>query len=91
MRLSACVASGEPCRSIGIAYRSRNFSAGPSRPGLVNSMIDHSSDSRFSTGVPVSAIRAEAGSPRTARTCLAAWFLIFCVSSHPPDTKHMAG
>ena len=62
----------EPCRSIGIAYFSRNFSAGPSRPGLVNSMIDHSSDSRFSTGVPVSAILAAAGSPRTARACLVA-------------------
>jgi len=72
MRFSACVASSEPCRSIGIAYFSRNVAAGPSRPGLVNSMIDHSSDSRFSTGVPVSAIRAAAGSPRTARACLVA-------------------
>ena len=55
-----------------MAYVWRNFSAGPSRPGLVNSMIDHSSDSRFSTGVPVSAILAAAGSPRTARACLVA-------------------
>ncbi len=38
----------------------------------MNSMIDHSSDSRFSTGVPVSAILAAAGSPRTARACLVA-------------------
>ena len=80
-RLSAWVASGEPCRSIGTAYRSRNLSAGPSRPGLVKSMIDHSSDSRFSTGVPVSAILAAAGSARTARACLVAWFLMFCASS----------
>ena len=47
----------------------------------MNSMIDHSSDSRFSTGVPVSAIRAAAGSARTARACLVAWFLMFCASS----------
>ena len=80
-RLSACAASGEPCRSIGTAYRSRNRSACPSRPGLVKSMIDHSSDSRFSTGVPVSAILAVAGSARTARACLVAWFLMFCASS----------
>ena len=80
-RLSAWVASGEPCRSIGTAYRSRNFSAGPSRPGLVKSRIDHSSDSRFSTGVPVSAILAAAGSARTARADLVAWFLMFCASS----------
>ncbi len=36
----------------------------------MKSMIDHSSDSRFSTGVPVSAILAAAGSARTARACL---------------------
>ena len=48
----------------------------------MNSMIDHSSDSRFSTGVPVSAIRVAAGRARTARACLVAWFLMFCASSH---------
>ena len=47
----------------------------------MNSMIDHSSDSRFSTGVPVSAIRVAAGRARTARACLVAWFLMFCASS----------
>ena len=44
-------------------------------------MIDHSSASRFSTGVPVSAIRCPA---RSRRTALAAWdrlFLIACASS----------
>ena len=47
----------------------------------MNSMIDHSSDSRFSTGVPVSAIRVAAGRARTARACLVVWFLMFCASS----------
>ncbi len=47
----------------------------------MNSMIDHRSDSRFSTGVPVSAIRVAAGRARTARACLVAWFLMFCASS----------
>ena len=45
-------------------------------------MIDHSSESWFSTGVPVSAIRAAAGSARTARACAVLWFLIACASSH---------
>ena len=35
----------------------RNLSAGPSRPGLVKSIIDHRSPTWFSTGVPVSAAR----------------------------------
>ena len=47
----------------------------------MKSRIDHSSDSRFSTGVPVSAILAAAGSARTARADLVAWFLMFCASS----------
>ena len=51
-------------------------------PGLANSMIDHSSDSWFSTGVPVSAIREAAGSDRTAFACWLRWFLIACASSH---------
>ena len=37
---------------------------------MTTSRIDHSSPSRFSTGVPVSAMRCPAGSRRTA---LAAW------------------
>ena len=44
-------------------------------------MIDHSSDSWFSTGVPVSATRDAAGRARTARACPVAWFLIACASS----------
>ena len=44
-RRSSRAASCEPCRSIGTAYRSRNAFSAPSRPGLANSMIDHSSDS----------------------------------------------
>ena len=61
IRFSRSAASSSPLRSIGTAYSVRNCSAGPSSPGLVNSMIDHRSVSRFSTGVPVSAIRVAAG------------------------------
>ena len=54
-------------------------------------MMDHSSESWFSTGVPVSAIRAEAGSPRTARACAVAWFLIACASSQTTRAqRHLA-
>jgi hypothetical protein len=52
-------------------------------------MIDHSSDSWFSTGVPVSATRDAAGSARTACACPVAWFLIACDYSQIPDTKTM--
>jgi hypothetical protein len=38
-------------------------------------MIDQSSDSWFSTGVPVSAIRDAAGSDLTAFACRLKWFL----------------
>ena len=82
IRRSCPAASAEPCRSTGTAYRSRNDLADPSRPGLANSMIDHSSESRFSTGVPVSAIRDAAGSDRTAFACWLRWFLIAWASSH---------
>ena len=44
-------------------------------------MIDHSSDRRFSTGVPVSAMRFVASSLRMACVCLACGFLMFCASS----------
>jgi len=50
-------------------------------PGLANSMIDHSSESWFSTGVPVSAIRAPPGSDLIAFACRLRWFLIACASS----------
>ncbi len=82
IRRSSCAASAEPCRSTGTAYRSRNAFADPSRPGLANSMIDHSSESWFSTGVPVSAIRDAAGSALTAFACWLRWFLIAWASSH---------
>ena len=61
IRLSRSAASSSPLRSIGTANLVRNRSAGPSRPGRANSMIDHRSASRFSTGVPVSAIREPRG------------------------------
>ena len=75
-RRSCRAASSDPYRSIGTAYRSRNAFAEPSMPGLANSMIDHSSESWFSTGVPVSAIRDAAGSDLTAFACRLRWFLI---------------
>ncbi|MNC45935.1 hypothetical protein D3C75_949270 [compost metagenome] len=53
----------------------------PRYPGFTTSKIDHSSVSRFSIGVPVSAIRWRAFSLRTAAACLVYAFLIFCASS----------
>ncbi len=53
----------------------------PSSPGLITSKIDHRSPRRFSTGVPVSAMRARADSALAARVCRAAGFLIACASS----------
>ncbi len=53
----------------------------PSRPGLMKSKIDQRSPSRFSTGVPVSAMRACASSCLAARVCRAPGFLIACASS----------
>ena len=47
----------------------------------MKSKIDHRSPRRFSTGVPVSAMRAGAFSALTARVCLAPGFLIACASS----------
>ena len=44
-------------------------------------MIDQRSASRFSTGVPVSAILLTAGRLRTARAWRVAAFLMFCASS----------
>ena len=60
-RRSRAAASSSPCRSIGSAKRCLNDAALPSSPGLANSRIDHRSASRFSTGVPVTAIRAAGG------------------------------
>ncbi len=82
IRFSRSAAASSPLRSIGTANLARNRSAGPSRPGRVNSMIDHRSLSRFSTGVPVSAIRDRAGRARTARAWRVAAFLMFWASSH---------
>ena len=47
----------------------------------MKSKIDQRSPSRFSIGVPVSAMRARASSFLTARVCLASGFLIACASS----------
>ena len=47
----------------------------------MKSKIDHRSPRWFSTGVPVSAMRAVAFSAFTARVCFAFGFLIACASS----------
>ncbi len=47
----------------------------------MKSKIDHRSPSRFSIGVPVSAMRARAWSFFAARVCLASGFLIAWASS----------
>ena len=50
--------------------------------------MDHSSERRFSTGVPVRATRYSARSLRIACVCLAEGFLMFCASSRitPPHS-----
>jgi len=80
-RRSSSVASASLSRSMGRAKRSRNERAEPSSPGLSTCMIDHSSLSRFSTGVPVRAIRRRARSCPTALVCAAPGFLICWASS----------
>ena len=73
--------SVRPWRSMGTAYRSRNAVMVPSRPGLTASMIDHSSASRFSIGVPVSASRWPASIVRTARAARERLFFTSWASS----------
>ena len=53
-------------------------------------MIDHSSARRFSTGVPVSAIRRGALILRTACACRAALFLMFWASSRTRRPQSIA-
>ena len=55
----------------------------------MNSMIDHSSASRFSTGVPVSAIRDAGGMPRTAWACRVRGVLdvLRLVADHPAPSR----
>ena len=75
------VASASRYRSTGTATRRVNASRWPSRPGVVQSRIAHSSDSRFSTGVPVSAILAGAGTARSSRAVRDSGFFACCASS----------
>jgi hypothetical protein len=56
----------------------------------MKSKIDQRSPSRFSTGVPVSAMRARASSCLTALVCLAPGFLIACASSRRRGRHGMA-
>ena len=50
-------------------------------PGIRKSKMLHSSASRFSIGVPVSAKRCRASTDRTALEALVAWFFTYCASS----------
>jgi exodeoxyribonuclease V alpha subunit len=77
----AAVASGSRCRSIGTAVWRVKASIGPSSPGVVQSRIAHRSISRFSTGVPVSAIRACAGIARNLRAVWECGFFACWASS----------
>ena len=61
--------------------KAANSRAEPSRPGFTKSKIDHRSERRFSTGVPVRAMRARPQSFFAARVCRAPGFLIACASS----------
>ena len=58
-----------------------NSLAPPSKPGQRKSNSDHKSESRFSMGVPLSAIRCRQRSSLTARLWRAPAFLIACASS----------
>ena len=80
-RFRAAAASSSWRTSIGSWNRRRNRFAGPSRPGLQKSMMDHSSARWFSTGVPVRASRVRAGIARTAWACRVPLFLIAWASS----------
>ena len=57
----------------------------------MKSKIDHRSPRWFSTGVPVSAMRAVAFSALAARVCLASGFLIACASSRIDEAPRGLG
>ena len=73
--------------SIGMAKPRLKASAVPRYPGFRKSIMDQSSESRFSTGVPVSATRCLAESFLIARACLVAGFLTFCASSSATQSQ----
>ena len=74
-------AASSRCDSMGTANRARNVLADPSRPGLAKSSTARSSSSRFSTGVPVRAIRCSAGIETIARATEVEGFLMVWASS----------
>ena len=80
-RRSRSAASSSPRRSIGLAYPRRNAVRVSSSPGFRKCMIDHSSSSRFSIGVPVSAIRWRQRSARAACAPRVSGFFTCCASS----------
>ena len=66
---------------MGAAHTLRKALRLPSRPGIAQSRIAHSSVRLFSTGVPVSATRAALGMVRSARAVEDWAFLTCCASS----------
>ena len=79
---SAAAAATSWLRSIGVAKRRRNWLRLPSRPGVTIDMIDHSSLSRFSTGVPVRAMCCSAGRVRNALAVRVSGFFTAWASSN---------
>ncbi len=78
---SRSAAAGSSPPSTAVAYRVRNVPRRPSRPGVVQSRIAHSSVRLFSTGVPVRATRAREGIVRNCLAVAACGFLTCCASS----------
>ena len=80
-RRNSAVAAASCSRSIGIENCLRNCVALPSRPGATTWKMDHNSLSRFSIGVPVSAMRWPALIARIARAVRVSGFFTACASS----------
>lgn len=89
-RASAARASGCFVRSMGVANLSRNDSRLPNRPGKTSRKRLHSSPSRFSTGVPESAMRASAFNARTALARAVSGFFTAWASSRMSVAKDTA-
>ena len=83
---SRCATAVSPL-VMGAANRRLNDSALPSTPGMRKSKMLHSSDSRFSMGVPVSANRTPAGSRLADFAACVLAFLMYCASSSTTQLK----
>ena len=70
-----------PSRCMGVANSSLKAFAEPRQPWLAKSMMLQNSERRFSTGVPLMAMRSLAGMARTALLWAVSAFLMFWASS----------